>query len=341
MRIAWVTGGTLVEDSFGRFTSRTASTRYRILIPAQVMQTSGTAQSRVISLLSTEEIDQRESDFPFQHDVLVISKIFNRGVVRWVERFQALGRPVVVDLCDDHFGSEYDDLNRRLVSLANVVVANTEAMARRIKAVCGRSAVVIPDSYEGERQPPRFTPSHDCLKLLWFGSDTQLATLGDYLPRLLAGLHGNGVSLSIHIEIVTREITDLRENIAAFNRKYAPQVVLKFTPWDFGVTEAALSRCDAVIIPSRDEARFHVKSANRLLLSLWNGRFVAAWPLPEYRQFAAWSYVGEELAEGLCWALANPHAIETGIRAAQDYIYTLFSPREISSLWSFLLRSIN
>ncbi len=332
MRVAWVTLGGVVKDSAGNWTSYFASTRYRVLIPARELLHEG-LNSRVISLGKDEDILEREQDFPRDCDVLVISKNFNPGVVQWVERFQALGRPVVVDLCDDHFDGEPGDLHRRLVSLADEVVANTEFMAQRIEAVCGRSAVVIPDPYEGERKPPRFAPSRDCLKLLWFGSDTQLATLGDYLPRLLNGLRYRGVSLPIHLEIVTRETPNLRKNIATLSHKYAPQVVSNLTPWGLGVTEAVLARCDAVIIPSRDEARFQVKSANRLLLSLWNGRFVAAWPLPEYRQFSAWSYVGDDLAEGLGWALAHPETVEKDIRAAQDYIADRFSPRRIGEAW--------
>jgi len=336
MRVAWITQGDLGYDDQGRPTSGLASARYRVIIPAQVMA-ERKVKSRVMQVAietQKDEVDQRVLDWA---DVLVVSKSFNPLNESLAEDFRASGRPVVVDLCDDHFDRQAGEHHRRLLHLADRVVANTPAMARRIHQVSGREAAVVPDPYEGERQPPRFRPETGVLRLLWFGNAAQIETFYDTLPCLHRAFQGQ---CRLVVELVTNEWKNILPAVATYNQLNAPHIQIIYTPWDLGVTEAALARADAVFIPSGDENRFQVKSANRLLLSLWNGRYVVAWPLPEYRQFAQWAYVGKDLAAGLRWALDHPRTVEQGIRAAQDYIAARYAPERIGSMWYEVLTEV-
>ena len=330
MIVGWITQGGLVYDEAGRPSSGLASARYRVILPAQAMAPYGILSKIVQVTKETTEADFDHRAFD-DVDVLVVSKSFNPLNERIAARVRDRGRPVVVDLCDDHFAAEEGEHHRRLLELADVVIANTPWMARRIHEETGREAIIIPDPCEGERQPPRFRPQPGRLRLLWFGSDTQITTITEFLPRLREELRSHLQHLEV--ELVTNEREDLEAQIEGYNQFHAPYMTLRYTPWDLGVTEAALARADAVVIPSRNELKYFAKSANRLLLSLWNGRFVSAWPLPEYRQFASWAHIGEEIVEGLLWALGHPQEVELGIARAQDYIQANYSPEKVGEVW--------
>ncbi len=335
MNVGWITQGVLGYDEAGNPSSTLASTRYRVIIPAKAMASYGvTSKILHIEMKTTE--DTFDWEYIADLDLLVISKSFNPLTERVAAHFRQWGRPVVVDLCDDHFDAEDGAHHRRLLELADVVIANTLWMARRIYEETGREAVVIPDPYEGERQSPRFRPQPGRLRLLWFGSDTQITTITEFLPRLREELRPHLQRLEV--ELVTNEREDLEAWVEGYNQFHAPYMPLHYTPWDLGVTEAALARADAVVIPSRNEPKFFAKSANRLVLSLWNGRFASTWPLPEYRQFASWTHIGEDIVEGLLWALDHAQEVETAIAAAQDYIALHFSPERIGTLWYEVLR---
>ena len=337
MKVGWITQGGLSYDETGRPTSDLASARYRIILPAEAMAPYGIHSKVVQVTLKTSETDFDWRAFD-DVDVLVISKSFNPLNERIAARFRERGRPVVVDLCDDHFANEDGAHHRRLLELADLVVANTPWMARRIQEESGREAVVIPDPYEGERQVPRFRPEAGRLRLLWFGSDTQVTTITEFLPQLREGLRPHLQRLEV--ELVTNEREDLVAQLEGYNQFHAPYMALHYTPWDLGVVEEALARADAVVIPSRNETKYFAKSANRLLLSLWNGRFASAWPLPEYRQFSSWAYVGEDLVDGLVWAMEHQSEVEAGIASAQDYIAACFSPERVGDLWYEVLRDV-
>ena len=67
------------------------------------------------------------------------------------------------------------------------------------------------------------------------------------------------------------------------------------------------------------------KSSNRIIESLWAGRFVVAHPIPSYMEFNKWAWIGGDLAEGIAWMVDNAASIAGRVSAAQDYIASAYS----------------
>lgn len=90
---------------------------------------------------------------------------------------KALGKRVIVDFCDDHFGRpEYG----AMAKIADAVVAPTFEMARIVKQATGRQVHVIPDPYEFDQVEPHVSGT----KLLWFGHAVNYASLERVRPQL-------------------------------------------------------------------------------------------------------------------------------------------------------------
>jgi len=88
-----------------------------------------------------------------------------------IAQAKSQGALTLYDVCDNKF-DEKDEYEPCCLA-ADIVTANSEAMAASIKATTGRDSVVIPDPTERPRLEPKFEP-HGDIKLLWFGSSASL-----------------------------------------------------------------------------------------------------------------------------------------------------------------------
>lgn len=94
---------------------------------------------------------------------------------------------------------------------------------------------------------------------------------------------------------------------------------------------AMLKECSCVVIPTGNRK---AKSANRLIESVRNGRFVIAGELPAHDEFKDLMYIGNDLKNGLEWfKRSNPAEIIQRIRDCQAYIRDRYSPGRIARLW--------
>jgi SAM-dependent methyltransferase len=85
-------------------------------------------------------------------------------------------------------------------------------------------------------------------------------------------------------------------------------------------TWKALHDSDLAWIPVDETDQKAVKSPNRLLETLWAGRFVVADPVPAYLPFADLVPIGQGLETGVTQALADPDAVVKRIGEAQRRI---------------------
>ena len=128
----------------------------------------------------------------------------------------------------------------------------------------------------------------------WFGHESNLSDLERYLP--ISGL-----------QILTGE------------------------EWSREKQLAMLQECSCVLIPT---GKSMSKSANRLIESVRNGRFVIAGELPAHEEFKDLMFVGNDLKYGLEWfKSSNPVDILQRIRDCQTIIRDRYSPGRISRLW--------
>jgi glycosyltransferase involved in cell wall biosynthesis len=321
-----------VPLSATRWYSPLASLRYRVLSPARYLQEEG-HQNQFLRL--DQQPDRDEIIRALRADVVVVSKVLARGSVELAQQAKQLGARVVVDLCDDHFDTaELGPAYQTLCRTADRVVASTAAMAQVIARRTGVQPTIIDDPYEGPPGRPRFEPSNNAAKLLWFGHPVNFDTLADMVPRL--GALARRRPLSLHV-VSDPSNNGIRAFVEQVNRQHGPGLTARFTVWSPEATWQALADCDLVVVPSLPAAKKLVKSPNRVVEPLRAGRFVVAYPLPSYIELAGFLCLEENVAAGVEWALANAAEVRHRIEAGQAYVHRRFDPQVIARVWEAVL----
>ena len=213
---------------------------------------------------------------------------------------------IVYDISDDHFGGGLDAHYRTMIDLADAISCPTEAMAERVLEETGRAARVVADPYEFERAEPRL-PSGGVRNLLWFGHALNLPGLVAERPRLARW----------NLRIVSN----------------APGCIA----WSLETMYREFAQCDAVIIPVPAEVRKRVKSPNRMVESIRQGRFVVANPMPAYADYGMWQ---GDLVQGLEWTAAHPGAASAALGEAQQLVEELHAPRAVALQWMAVFDSL-
>jgi glycosyltransferase involved in cell wall biosynthesis len=326
--------------------SRLASTRLRTLIPGG--QIAGKA--RVALAPWSALVEPAGFAALGAPAVLVVAKLSTAEVLtrrdeveRGLERLSALrgGVRVVADVSDDYAAMAVE-LNQPFLEAYERGLAETctltvpcAALADRLRPIARHGVRVIEDPWESPQSNPAAVRGRDPLELLWFGNLTNADVVEGGLRRALPGLLGRRA----RIEVVTgRERSGLVAEIAERLTREYPAVSVRFVEWSPEAVWAALGRCDLVLLPQdHRDAWGSVKSHNRLVEAIRAGRFAVASPIPSYTELADYAWVGEDLAEGLAWALAHPRAAEQRVAAGQAYIATRFAPEVVGRKWAEVL----
>jgi hypothetical protein len=160
------------------------------------------------------------------------------------------------------------------------------------------------------------------VRLLWFGYPQNLPPLLALLP---------------HLQTVAREYPLLltcvtSQPVPTTGEESALRI--QYVPWSPQVMDKAIASSDVVLIPSeyRDPVK-QAKSPNRLVAGLHGGRFVVAHPLPAYAPYADFAWIGEDLCEGLRWAITHPREVVERIARGQAFIDARHSPDVVARFW--------
>lgn len=358
MKCTWIYYNDCITSRGGRLHSDVASVRYRLLIPMQALRQFG-HETHLVNLSPDAAF---EAPPALAGDVVVLSKIFVPSMDAFpavsalsldvMRAAKARRQRVIADMSDHHFDHPvYGAYFRTLVQEADLVVASTPAMADIVRGHTDRPVQVIGDPYEGVRQSARFAvPTRrggrlltqalralmragrapQRLKLLWFGHGTNLDTLVDLVPSLLQLTERYAVEL----HVVTASKTDADALCRRLDTSYAPVFRVRFSEWSVEKTQEALRDCDIVVIPSRTEdAAKAVKSSNRMIESLWAGRYVCAHPVPSYREFENYAYVGDDIVTGIKRTLEAPRRARRMIAEGQRHIEAHYAPTLIGRQW--------
>lgn len=255
---------------------------------------------------------------------LVLGKAFGPAFVALAEAARARRIPVLAAMCDWHFDNP---INRKLSRIANRTVVQTEMMAAGVRQHFKIEPAIIEEPYEGPRGAPRFAPAAT-IRLLWYGHSSNLDTLGAGLEQV-GKLDGMDLQISIvteRPEEADRVLASLPESKARV--RFATHAFSLDTQW------RELAECDIVLLPSYPAREKLVKGHGRLVQAIHSGRLALAYPLPQYEELADFCWCGEDLGEGLAWALAYPAEVLDRIRAGQAYVDQRFSPARIASRWA-------
>lgn len=326
-RLIWLTAGA-IKNVDGRQTSDLASARYRVITPSIELTTLGW-QSEIVNEELSQVMGGWGSAVPKVGDTLIVSKVFGEHALKLANDAKSRGANVIVDFCDNFLEHpKRGPLQHALLKLADKVVAASEGMAYAIKKFGYQVDTVISDPVEMPHGKPRFAPNK-ILQLLWFGHAVNIDTLKAFLP-LLAD-YANEQSL--HLTVVTT----LPNGQSDLEKITPAGLSVSYIPWSIMATQKAISDSDIVIIPVLGSQFKVAKSPNRLLEPLWAGRMVVAGPLPAYLPFADSAWVGENLIEGVKWALANPAMVKARIAQGQADISSHFTQQAIATKWNMAI----
>ena len=175
------------------------------------------------------------------------------------------------------------------------------------------------------------------LRLLWFGHVTNLR----YLDHCMNALVGFAAERPCRLTIVTEDAFGAREVTKAIDTRFSPFLRARFVEWSSEAMTEALRECDLVLIPSdpSDPSKAGV-SANRVAEVLRAGRFPVASPLPAYLPFSEAAWLGDDLIEGVRWALGNQGEVRARVRRGQSLVTEKLSPERIGRQWRELLEDL-
>lgn len=251
--------------------------------------------------------------------------------------------PVVADLSDDLEAAAkmyqipaLSEFQSRLAQACPLSVPSA-ALRERLTAAARYGVTVIEDPYEREvAAPPRFSPG-DTLRLAWFGV---------FGPPLRALVEGHFAAIArrlaprpLEFAFVTAEsqaplVGQMAAQLAADN----PGCRLRMVAWSREAVAREVTAADLVVLPQDAASEWgRVKSHNRLVEALRGGRLPIASPIPAYQEMARCAWVGNDLAEGVAWALSRPAEVLERIASGQAVVEERFSPQQIGERWAGLL----
>jgi len=326
-RLIWLTGGD-IQNHQGALSSDLASTRYRVIKPAKVLEQHGW-KSQIVNEAASKELGQWGIEPPQAGDTLIVSKVFSEHALSLAHDAKNRGANVVVDLCDNHLKHpQRGALQKALLDMSDLIVTSTQALNEALAQVGKQADAVISDPVEFKRGEIKFAPSK-VLKLLWFGHAVNIDTLIQTMPALANLAQTKPLQLNV--------VTTLPNGQQDLEKIIPTGLSVTYTPWSVSTTEAAISECDMVIIPTLQSDLKNAKSPNRLLEPLWAGRMVVAGRLPAYLHFADSAWVGRDIVEGIQWCLANPQEVKARIAQGQADIENYFTQQAIGRQWEDLL----
>jgi glycosyltransferase involved in cell wall biosynthesis len=325
MRITWL-NSLRVDIVDGALTSHRVEMRLRCTAAAAEFSKRGHKTAIAAAIDAPYWIN----DPNFYHiDVAIVGKPFV-DLSPILRRIRDAGGKIILDICDNVFEPPEDLLKgyyEAILNLADGVVVSSEPLRAAIepRLPAGIPMAAIPEFVEGIRLMPAFAPSAGVIKLLWFGYPNHHPNTWAFLPALRTIRQNLKVELCM-VSLWPAEARSLMEQNAA-------GLDIRLLDWGPRTLSDELAHCDLVIIPGDDSPARRTKSANRIITTLWAGKYAVAYPLPSYAEFAPFAGIGKDLPANIRWALDNPAEVPARIAAGQDYIATHYSTAQITDAW--------
>lgn len=263
---------------------------------------------------------------------------------------------VIFSIADDKFERpRFLEFYREVLPNCLAVTVVSEALAQKVRALTSRPVRIAPEPFEGTRGAPHAVAgrsrsralgwlarcagmSSDALRtrLLWFGYPMNLPPLLAMLPQL----DEFSRRCALLLTCVTTPVAQLSELLTPERTSENASLRVEFLQWSAQAMDAAIASCDLILIPSdyRNPV-VRAKSPNRLVAGLHGGRFVIAHPIPAYEPYRPFAWIGEDLCEGLRWAITHPTEVMARIAAGQRYIDQRHSPEAIARFWLELVQA--
>jgi hypothetical protein len=237
------------------------------------------------------------------------------------------GAFTIYDLCDNKFDEKEE--YAPCCAIADAITVNSEQMGVSVQHNTGRASWVIPDPGERPILEPRFSPGHD-VRLLWFGGGSSLK----FVPWVDLWTDLERTVKNYQFTMITAKTDRLRSKMMErYRRGHCPGVNfnrIHMLEWQWDLQGQLLAETDIVVIPVVTENyRTDTKSANRVIDSLFSGRFVITTPLASYLEFAPYTWQ-QNTIDGIQWAVQNPDQVLDRVRQGQQYALDNYSAQRVA-----------
>jgi hypothetical protein len=260
------------------------------------------------------------------------------------------GSRAVFSIADDHFDDpHFLGFYREALPHCLAVTVASETLATTVRSLTGRPVLVAPEPVEGLRGVPQaiaarrlprpvawlarrvgLSMDHWRVRLLWFGYLQNLPPLLELVPAL----EKYAARYPLLLTCVTRPVAEIEALMTPARTSEQSRFRVHFIPWSPVVMDAVVEQSDVVLIPSdyRNPVK-QAKSPNRLVTGLHGGRFVVAHPLRAYAPYAGFAWIGEDLVEGLDWAIRHPREVVERVVRGQAFIDERHSADAVARFW--------
>jgi hypothetical protein len=275
--------------------------------------------------------------------VCIVPKFyFNEPMTSWLDACRSAhgnGCPLLIDITDYPFANQFEAVRafyREAFKLCDAVTVNSARMADMVAPHASLRARIIDDAILGGGREPEFAPGAR-LQLLWFGHRTNLT----YLDHCIGRLVNFASRMPCRLTLVTESGIGVEEVTKSMEAQFAPALEARFVQWSMESMASALRSCDIVIIPGSPSDPFKSGvSTNRIAETLNAGRFPVASPLPSYQAFSDAAWLGNDLSEGLRWAIENPDEVRARIRRGQRLVNEQLRVEPIGRQWRALFEEL-
>lgn len=278
-----------------------ASHRMRVLEPSNILNCC----VKNLKVKVTDILDDSA-------DVYVFFKHFNQDKV--LEFCRATGKPIIFDVCDNHFNKEHKEFYLEMLGLADVVTCNTDRMKTEISKYTDTEIVVIPDPITFPYNP--FESSSNSLKFIWYGHSSNVKPLFGWLD-------------SLPIERLTAVCN---------NPIVHPKI--EYIPWKPLQVERMIKHFDVVLLPTSKEPWTDTKSPNRAVDALHAGKLVITDNPKIYgclKDYIEIIKEPSEIADIVYKYADNPDYFRKRIENGQEYVKTNYGSQNVLDSWLYAL----
>lgn len=273
-------------------------------------------------------------DVPANIDTLIIGKIgvnnlstLGHELLTEILALKSRGKKIILDYTDNHIKSR-EDLSKFYKSLIlhiDEAVCSSETLRDSLGKVFSGNIRIIIDPIEVDEQPPKMKSSWP-RTLLWFGHNSNLNYLVNFLPRLNA-----------NVPIRLLILSDLSGLKALEQSKISipSNLLIELRPWSLCAMYKSASESDLCIIPSNPlDPRKSGVSSNRLLTALMLGLPTLASNIASYAPFK--EYYADIDDPNSAAVIVDPTSHASKVRNAQKIIAEQYSMKEVSQEWFHL-----
>ncbi|WP_323795541.1 hypothetical protein [Nisaea sp.] len=246
-----------------------------------------------------------------------------------LEKCRDDGKRVIFDICDDPW--DYPELHEMipLAAQADFCTTSSDGLAAKLRSRLGIPIKTVNEPPDCTFGKPVLAPNDSRLRLLWYGSNTNAASLAGIADALAPLTADRRIELTILSAFKSSFDQVLATSTADF--------VIRFEEWVPDLQDKILAETDLVLIPKRNDGWSELKSANRLVTAIAAGRLAIAAPIPSYQSLAEWSVLTNDFLGGIRDVLARPDFYLDKLHQGQAYTRDKYDLPVIEAEWKALL----